>query len=182
MKTSGTYSYTVHSVANGNKLSNPSTAVSVLYDILTPTAPTSLIAVTPTASAPALSWQAATDTGGSGLGGYDVYRGTTKVGSTSAAVTSYTDSGLTASTVYQYTVRAKDVAGNVSAASAALSVTTLDRHLARVMEPRAGTPARRLDAIRVLSDAGIPMGVMFAPAIPALNDHEMEAVLSAVEP
>src|SRR5689334_2155646 len=64
-------------------------------------------------------------------------------------------------------------------AKAALSVTTLDRKLARVMEPRAGTPMRRLQAIQGLSDAGIPAGVMFAPAIPALNDHEMETVLSA---
>ncbi len=64
-------------------------------------------------------------------------------------------------------------------AKAALSVTTLDRKLARVMEPRAGTPGRRLQAIQGLSDAGIPAGVMFAPAIPALNDHEMENVLSA---
>jgi len=61
----------------------------------------------------------------------------------------------------------------------ALSVTTLDRKLARAMEPRAGTPQRRLEAIRALSQAGIPTGVMFAPAIPALNDGEMEAVLSA---
>jgi DNA repair photolyase len=64
-------------------------------------------------------------------------------------------------------------------AKAALSVTTLDRRLARVMEPRAGTPARRLQAIEGLAEAGIPAGVMFAPAIPALNDHEMEAVLNA---
>src|SRR5258708_34426492 len=64
-------------------------------------------------------------------------------------------------------------------AKAALSITTLDRKLARAMEPRAGTPARRLQAIQGLSDAGIPAGVMFAPAIPALNDSEMEAVLSA---
>jgi DNA repair photolyase len=64
-------------------------------------------------------------------------------------------------------------------AKAALSVTTLDRRLARMMEPRAGTPARRLQAIKGLSEAGIPAGVMFAPAIPALNDHEMEAVLTA---
>jgi DNA repair photolyase len=64
-------------------------------------------------------------------------------------------------------------------AKAALSVTTLDRGLARVMEPRAGTPARRLQAIEGLAEAGIPAGVMFAPAIPALNDHEMEAVLNA---
>ena len=64
-------------------------------------------------------------------------------------------------------------------AKAALSITTLDRKLARAMEPRAGTPTRRLQAIQGLSDAGVPAGVMFAPAIPALNDHEMEAVLSA---
>src|SRR5512143_4057888 len=64
-------------------------------------------------------------------------------------------------------------------AKVALSVTTLDRKLARTMEPRAGTPQRRLQAISALSKAGIPTGVMFAPVIPALNDGEMEAVLSA---
>ena len=64
-------------------------------------------------------------------------------------------------------------------AKVALSVTTLDRKLARMMEPRAGTPPRRLQAIKGLSDAGIPTAVMFAPVIPALNDSEMEAVLSA---
>ena len=64
-------------------------------------------------------------------------------------------------------------------AKVALSVTTLDRRLARSMEPRAGTPQRRLAAIKALSDAGIPAAVMFAPAIPALNDGEMEAVLAA---
>jgi DNA repair photolyase len=66
-------------------------------------------------------------------------------------------------------------------AKAALSITTLDRKLARAMEPRAGTPSRRLQAIRTLADAGVPAGVMFAPAIPALNDHEMEAVLAAAK-
>ena len=64
-------------------------------------------------------------------------------------------------------------------AKVALSVTTLDRKLARTMEPRAGTPQRRLQAIKALSDAGIPTGVMFAPVIPALNDREMETVLAA---
>lgn len=62
---------------------------------------------------------------------------------------------------------------------AGLSVTTLDHKLARKMEPRASTPQRRLDAIRLLSEAGVPTNVMFAPVIPGLNDHEMEAVLSA---
>ena len=60
-----------------------------------------------------------------------------------------------------------------------LSVTTLDKELARGMEPRAATPHRRLDAIRALSAAGVPAGVMFAPMIPGLNDHEMEAILEA---
>ena len=59
----------------------------------------------------------------------------------------------------------------------AISVTTLDRKLARVMEPRAATPERRLDALRALSEAGVPTAVMFAPVIPGLNDHEMESVL-----
>jgi len=64
-------------------------------------------------------------------------------------------------------------------ARAALSVTTLDRKLARAMEPRAATPPRRLEAISGLSRAGIPTAVMFAPVIPALNDDEMESVLDA---
>ena len=73
-----------------------------------------------------------------------------------------------------------DILGPMAArrlARAAVSVTTLDRSLARVMEPRAATPERRLWAIRQLTAAGIPTTVMFAPVIPGLNDHEMEAVL-----
>jgi DNA repair photolyase len=61
----------------------------------------------------------------------------------------------------------------------ALSVTTLDGRVARAMEPRAATPARRLDAIRQLTAAGIPTQVMVAPIIPGLNDHEIEAILAA---
>ncbi|MFQ5347949.1 MAG: PA0069 family radical SAM protein [Rhodothalassiaceae bacterium] len=63
--------------------------------------------------------------------------------------------------------------------SVALSVTTLDARLARCMEPRASTPSRRLEAIRRLSAAGVPTGVMVAPVIPALTDHEIEAILEA---
>ncbi|HEX4157784.1 MAG TPA: PA0069 family radical SAM protein [Rhizomicrobium sp.] len=67
-------------------------------------------------------------------------------------------------------------------ARAAISVTTLDRRLARVMEPRAATPGRRIEAIAGLHRAGIPVSVMFAPVIPALNDEELETVLgTAVE-
>jgi len=63
--------------------------------------------------------------------------------------------------------------------SVALSVTTLDHRLARLMEPRASTPQRRLWAIEQLSKAGVPCMVMAAPMIPALTDHEMEAIITA---
>lgn len=60
-----------------------------------------------------------------------------------------------------------------------VSVTTLDRALARNLEPRAPTPGRRLDAIAGLAAAGVPVGVLAAPMIPALNDPELEAILAA---
>ncbi len=61
----------------------------------------------------------------------------------------------------------------------ALSITTLDRKLARELEPRAATPDKRLEAIRQLSAAGIPVTVMVAPVIPGINDTEIEAILAA---
>jgi DNA repair photolyase len=64
-------------------------------------------------------------------------------------------------------------------AKVALSVTTMDRMLARTMEPRASTPTKRLEAIRQLSDAGIPASVMVAPIIPGLTDPEMERILDS---
>jgi DNA repair photolyase len=64
-------------------------------------------------------------------------------------------------------------------AKVALSVTTLDRKLARAMEPRAATPERRLDALRLLSAAGVPTTVLVAPVIPALNEAEIERILEA---
>ncbi len=60
-----------------------------------------------------------------------------------------------------------------------ISITTLDARLARVMEPRAATPARRLHAVAELTRAGIPTGVLAAPMIPALNDAELEKILAA---
>lgn len=58
-----------------------------------------------------------------------------------------------------------------------LSITTLNKQLARAMEPRAATPGLRLDTLKQLSEAGIPTGVMVAPIIPALNDAELESIL-----
>lgn len=64
-------------------------------------------------------------------------------------------------------------------ASVAISITTLDHALARRMEPRASAPQRRIEAIRRLSAAGVPVTVMVAPLIPVLTDSELEAILSA---
>ena len=59
-----------------------------------------------------------------------------------------------------------------------ISVTTLDSELSRLMEPRCSSPARRLEAIAALSDAGIPVRVMASPMIPGLNDSELETILA----
>ena len=64
-------------------------------------------------------------------------------------------------------------------ASVSISVTTLDETLARKMEPRAPAPKRRLQMIRRLAEAGIPVRIQVSPLIPALTDHELEAVMVA---
>ncbi len=64
-------------------------------------------------------------------------------------------------------------------AAVGISVTTLDRDLCRKLEPRAPVPAMRLDAIRQLSQAGVPVSVMAAPMIPFVTDHELERILEA---
>lgn len=66
-------------------------------------------------------------------------------------------------------------------AKVALSITTLDRKLSRAMEPRAPTPGLRLKAMRDLTAKGIPVSIMVAPVIPALNDHEMERILDSAK-
>ncbi|HEX2078540.1 MAG TPA: PA0069 family radical SAM protein [Longimicrobium sp.] len=78
--------------------------------------------------------------------------------------------------------RDADLLGELASHQAAvvnLSITTLDEKLQRVMEPRASTPARRLEAVRKVSEAGIPVRVLVAPVIPGLTDHEMPAILAA---
>ena len=66
-----------------------------------------------------------------------------------------------------------------NAAAVFLSVTTLEGHLARVLEPRASQPTRRLAAIDTLAQAGVPVGVLVAPVIPGLTEHELPAILAA---
>jgi len=65
------------------------------------------------------------------------------------------------------------------AVAVTLSITTLRNDVQRLMEPRASTPGRRLGAIRVLADAGIPVGVNVAPVVPGLTDHELPAIMEA---
>ena len=89
-------------------------------DTTPPTVPGNLNVTGTTSSSVSLAWTASTDN--VGVTGYDVFRGTTKVAT--ATTTSYTDTGLTASTAYTYTVKARDAAGNLSAASNQVSATT----------------------------------------------------------
>ena len=63
--------------------------------------------------------------------------------------------------------------------SVGISITTLDVALKRAMEPQAASPRARLDTVRALSEAGVPTGVLLAPVVPALTDHEMEGILEA---
>ncbi len=75
-----------------------------------------------------------------------------------------------------------DVIGDLArhgVVKAMLSITTLDASLARAMEPRASAPRKRLEAVAALAEAGVPTGVMAAPMIPGLNDHELESILEA---
>jgi DNA repair photolyase len=79
--------------------------------------------------------------------------------------------------------RDKDILGEMAqdfhAAAVNVSVTTLDPHVARVMEPRASSPMHRLAAIEELTKAGVPVNVMVAPIVPGLTDHEMPAIVKA---
>jgi DNA repair photolyase len=86
---------------------------------------------------------------------------------------------ITKSTLVQRDIDILSAMARERLASAAVSITTLDRILARKMEPRAATPERRLETIEALAAAGIPTAVMAAPMIPALNDAELETILEA---
>jgi len=114
-----------HTVKLGGAASTTGKSLSELGgqpgDTTAPTVPTGLAAGTVSTTTVPLSWTASTDSG-SGVAGYQVYRGSTLVGTTTT--TSLAVTGLTADTSYSFTVRARDVAGNLSAASAALTVRT----------------------------------------------------------
>jgi chitodextrinase len=117
------YSYAVDAFDAAGNLSTQSASVSTstLSDTTAPSVPTSLVATPVSASQINLSWSASTDN--VGVTGYKVYRNGVQVGTTAA--TSYSDTGLAASTGYSYTVAAYDAASNTSAQSGSVSATTL---------------------------------------------------------
>jgi chitinase len=125
------YTYAVRARDGAGNLSNPSNQISVATnantsDTTPPTTPGTLSSPSRTSSSISLSWGASTDTGGSGLAGYNIYRNgsSTPTAQTTGSSTTYTDSGLNANTTYTYTVRARDGAGNLSNPSNQISVTT----------------------------------------------------------
>ncbi|MEF2968419.1 lytic polysaccharide monooxygenase [Paenibacillus sp. M1] len=122
------YTFQVKAVDAAGNLSSGSNTVSVTTnpaasDTSPPTAPGSLtVQGTPTSSSVSLAWTASTDN--VGVTGYRIYRGTALAGTVSGTTTTYTVTGLSASTAYTFTVRAVDAAGNESAASNSVSATT----------------------------------------------------------
>jgi chitinase len=123
------YTYTVRARDGAGNLSPNSNQISVTTnsnstDTTPPTTPGTLSSPSKTSTSINLSWGASTDAGGSGLAGYNVYRNGSATPTAQTTGTSFTDSGLSASTAYTYTVKARDGAGNLSAASNQLSVTT----------------------------------------------------------
>jgi chitodextrinase len=118
-----TYTYTIQAEDTAANLSDASNALNVMTsDTTPPTAPTEVTCTSNTETTVTLTWTASTDN--VGVTSYDIYRNGSKVGST--ANTTYTDSGLSVSTSYTYTVKAEDAVGNISDASSALNVTTPD--------------------------------------------------------
>ncbi|HEU0008972.1 MAG TPA: BACON domain-containing carbohydrate-binding protein, partial [Verrucomicrobiae bacterium] len=125
---STTYSYTVSALDNANNQSAQSASWSATTpacpDLATPSIPAALTATAASCNQINLSWSASTDTGGSGLRGYNVYRGGTYVTQVLAPSTYYYDTGRAASTSYGYTVQAVDNANNFSVQSIARTATT----------------------------------------------------------
>ena len=138
---STTYSYTVSAYDAAGNTSAQTTAVSAttsttpVSDTTTPSVPTNLQASVVSTSQINLSWTASTDN--TAVTGYNIYRNGTKIAT--ATSTSYSNTGLTASTTYSYTVSAYDAAGNTSAQTTAVSAKTNDNQVGTWWKPTIGT-------------------------------------------
>ena len=152
------YSYQVRafdnaSPANLSALSTPAASATTLNDTTAPAVPAGVTATALSTSSIRIDWAAATDTGGSGLAGYRIYRdGSSTILATVTSGTSYTDSGLTLNTAYSYRVRAFDNAtpANVSALSTpAASATTLNDTIAPAVPAGVTATALSTTSIRI---------------------------------
>jgi len=155
---STTYSYTVAAYDAAGNVSAQSIAKSVSTpDVTAPSTPSGLSATAASPSRINLSWSASTDTGGSGLAGYRVYRSGSLIASTT--ITSYSSTGLSASTAYSYTVAAYDNAGNTSGQSNTASATTWPAVVASLSATtwrwvKRGTNPPNIDAAVVCTGSG----------------------------
>ncbi len=121
----GTHTITARATDTINQqTTSTGVSVSVLNDSTAPTIPTGLSATATSPTQVNLSWNASTDSGGSGLAKYEISRGGIILATINAPSTTYSDTTVSASTTYSYTVKAIDGAGNKSAASTAATVTT----------------------------------------------------------
>ncbi|WP_240421799.1 fibronectin type III domain-containing protein [Paenibacillus periandrae] len=120
LNTNTNYSFTVEAKDTTGNISVVSNAVSAIIDTQAPTVPTNIAVSGTTGSTVTLTWTASTDN--VSVSGYDIYNGDRLTGSVNGSVTTYTITGLTGNMSYSFTVKAKDAAGNISAASDAISV------------------------------------------------------------
>lgn len=167
---SASYTWTVVAYDNAENLSTASNSVSTTTaasgsDVTPPSVPVNITGSGASGTTIQLNWDASTDTGGSGMAGYRVYRGGTLVAS--PTTNSYLDTGLTAKTSYSYTVAAVDNAGNASAQSSAVVVSTL------------WTPVFQDAFARADGDSGLVSGGWYASTLwTTLAHHATFPILS----
>lgn len=143
-----TYSYSVQAVDGASNVSTNSNTATittpVVADTTAPTVPTNLQATATSTSQVNLSWTASTDTGGSGLAGYNIYRNGTKLNTNPVTTTTYGDSTVSANTTYSYKLEAIDGAGNKSAQTPNTTITTPTTKRGDITGPT-GTPDGKID-------------------------------------
>ncbi len=191
----GVHGYALRAVDGAGNSSGTGAPVTVMYDTTAPSVPSTPTGPPQTRFKPAFSWGASTDAG-SGVSVYRIYRGATLVGSTATAT--FTDSSVSTAGTYRYVVQAVDAAGNVSAASGALSTVydttaptapatpsaTSPTRVRPVLSWSGGTDANGIDHYVVVRD-GVDIGIAASPwtdTDPTLSDGTHLYVVRAVDP